>query len=165
MTSTPPTNHAEEMEAIRQLKARYFRFLDTKDWEGFRSVFVEEPALGPIENGFPDYLLALRPPEARAQVTEGSTGLDAFVERNRQFIGPLLTTHHGHQPEIELTGETEATGIWPMEDVLVWKKEGYRLRGTGHYRETYTKVAGQWKIASLKLSRLHVYVEKIEPLV
>lgn len=89
MTSAPPTNHAEEMEAIKQLKARYFRFLDTKDWEGFGSVFVEEPALGPIENGFPDYLLALRPPEARAHITEGSTGLDAFVERNRQFIGPL----------------------------------------------------------------------------
>lgn len=52
-----------------------------------------------------------------------------------------------------------------MEDVLVWKREGYRLRGTGHYRETYTKVAGQWKIASLRLSRLYVHVEKIEPLV
>ena len=164
MTETVRPTRTDEIEAIRQLKARYFRCLDTKDWDGFRSVFVEEPALGPIENGFPDYLLALRPPEARNQVADGNTGIDAFVERNRRFIGPLITTHHGHQPEIEVTGDGEATGIWPMEDVLVWKKEGYRLRGTGHYWETYRKVDGEWRIAALKLTRLHVYVEKIQPL-
>ncbi|WP_166875217.1 hypothetical protein [Salinibacterium sp. ZJ450] len=42
--------------------------------------------------------------------------------------------------------------------------KGYRLRGTGHYWETYRQVNGAWKIASLKLTRLYVYVEKIEPL-
>ena len=34
------------MEAIRQLKARYFRCLDTKDWDGFAQVWEEE-----IEHG------------------------------------------------------------------------------------------------------------------
>jgi len=152
----------EDIESIKRLKARYFRTLDTKDWDGFRSLFTEDSQIGPIDNGFPDHLLALRPPEARAPTGSG-TGLDAFVERIRLFIGPLITTHHGHAPEIELTGPAAATGIWPMEDVLVWKKEGYRLRGTGHYWETYRKVDGDWKIASIKLTRLYVYVERIEP--
>ncbi len=162
MTDTELRTRTEEIEAIKQLKARYFRALDTKDWDAFRDVFVDDPQIGPIENGFPDYLLALRPPEARGTVT-AETGFDAFIERNRRFIGPLITTHHGHQPEIELDGD-EATGIWAMEDVLVWKKEGYRLRGTGHYWETYRKVDDEWRIASLRLTRLYVYVEKIEPL-
>ena len=48
-----------DIEAIKQLKARYFRLMDTKDWAGFRAVFtdfsvhivrygdaVDRPALG-----------------------------------------------------------------------------------------------------------------------
>ncbi|MDT5245538.1 MAG: hypothetical protein QOD36_2914, partial [Mycobacterium sp.] len=29
-----------EIEAIKQLKARYCRFLDTKDWQAWRGVFA-----------------------------------------------------------------------------------------------------------------------------
>lgn len=162
MTHTDVPTNAEELEAIRQLKARYFRALDTKDWDGFKAVFTEDAAIGPIDNGFTPELLALRSPDARQPIP--LSGLDAFVERVAINIGPLISTHHGHQPEIELTGEDEATGIWAMEDVLVWPADGYRLRGTGHYWETYRKVDGEWKIASMKLTRLYVFVEKIDPL-
>ena len=34
-----------DMEEIRQLKACYFRFLDTKDWEGFESLFSADAML------------------------------------------------------------------------------------------------------------------------
>ena len=30
------------------------------------------------------------------------------------------------------------------------------MRGFGHYRETYRKVDGQWRIATLDLTRLRV---------
>jgi SnoaL-like domain len=162
MTDTAIRTKADELEAIRKLKARYFRTLDTKDWAGFRDVFTEDAAIGPVDSGMPDYVLELRSDEDRKPVT--STGIDAFVERVATNIGPLISTHHGHQPEIELTGDDEASGIWAMEDVLVWPEHGYRLRGTGHYTETYRRVDGEWKIASMKLTRLYVYTEKIEPL-
>ncbi|MDR5699125.1 nuclear transport factor 2 family protein [Agromyces aerolatus] len=161
MTDTAISTETE-IESIRQLKARYFRTLDTKDWDGFKAVFTEDAAIGPVDNGFTEELIALRSAESRAPVT--ASGIDAFVERVATNIGPLISTHHGHQPEIELTSEDEATGIWAMEDVLVWPADGYRLRGTGHYWETYRKVDGEWKIASLKLTRLYVYVERIDPL-
>jgi hypothetical protein len=161
MTATDVHTDVVELEAIRQLKARYFRALDTKDWDAFKAVFTEDAAIGPLDNGFTPELLALRSPDARQALA--TSGLDAFVERVSLNIGPLITTHHGHQPEIELTGDDEATGIWPMEDVLVWPKDGYRLRGTGHYWETYRRVEGEWKIASMKLTRLYVFVEKIDP--
>ena len=36
------TEAADELEAIRQLKARYCRFLDTKDVESWRGVFAAD---------------------------------------------------------------------------------------------------------------------------
>ena len=30
------------MEEIKQLKARYFRFVDTKDWEALSTIFCED---------------------------------------------------------------------------------------------------------------------------
>jgi hypothetical protein len=150
----------EDIEAIRQLKARYFRALDTKDWAGFKEVFTEDAAIGPIDNGMTPELLALRAADQQKPVT--STGLDAFVERVATNIGPLITTHHGHQAEIQITADGEASGVWPMEDILVWPNEGKRLRGTGHYWETYRKIDGQWKIASMKLTRLYVYTDSVD---
>lgn len=161
VTDTAVFTKAEEIEAIRQLKARYFRALDTKDWEGFKTVFTEDAAIGPVDNGFTPELIALRSPSQRDAVA--ASGLDAFVQRVATNIGPLVSTHHGHQPEIELSDDGEATGIWAMEDVLVWPTDGYRLRGTGHYWETYRKIDGEWKIASMKLTRLYVFVERIDP--
>ena len=43
---------ADELEALRQLKARYCRILDTKDVESWRGVFTtdvanQDPALDP----------------------------------------------------------------------------------------------------------------------
>ena len=31
-----------EIEAIKQLKARYFRFLDTKQWDAWKEIFTED---------------------------------------------------------------------------------------------------------------------------
>src|SRR5271163_4832520 len=37
------TEHANEaIEAIKQLKARYCRYLDTKDWAAWRSIFTDD---------------------------------------------------------------------------------------------------------------------------
>lgn len=157
---TESVTRLEDVEAIRQVKAKYFRSLDTKDWEGFKSVFAEDAEIGPIDSGMTQELLDLRTEDQRAPVT--SSGLDAFVERVARNIGPLVTTHHGHTSEVEVTSDTEAKAIWPMEDLLFWPNDGYRLRGTGHYWETYRKVDGDWKISSMKLTRLYISVEKVD---
>lgn len=146
------------LEEIRRLKARYFRALDTQDWEAFRAVFTDDARIGPIESGYPDVLLAPRP-AARAPIE--SAEIDAFIQRVAANSVGRVTVHHGHQPEIELTGENDATGIWAMEDVLVWPEDGHRLRGAGHYWETYRYVDGEWRISSMRLTRLYSYVDQI----
>ena len=128
----------DEIEAIKQLKARYFRTMDTKDWDAMRRVFTADVVMDSTGSG-------------------GSviTGADACVDFLIQAIGDVITVHHGHMPEIELTSATTANGIWAMEDMLRWP-DGRDLHGYGHYTETYQKIDGDWRIKTLKLSRLRM---------
>jgi SnoaL-like domain len=127
-----------DIEAIRQLKARYFRTMDTKDWDGMRQVFTDGVVMDTSEAG-------------------GSliTGADEFMAFLSETLAEVVTVHHGHMPEIDVTGPTTATGIWALQDLLIWPN-GLRLLGFGHYHETYEKVGGDWRIASSKLTRLHM---------
>jgi hypothetical protein len=142
---------ADELEEIRQLKARYFRFLDTKDWDGLRSVLA-------------DNVVAIVDTAVSTNGADGMsgpkvTGADEFVRAVRDAVAPCVTVHHGHMPEITLTSETTATGIWAMEDVVTFP-EGHTLYGAGHYHETYAKADGTWRIASLHLTRTRQVIRK-----
>ena len=81
-----------------------------------------------------------------------------MVESNRKILAEAPTVHHGHMPEIELTGPGTASGIWAMLDVV---KLGAGFVGYGHYHEEYRKVEGDWRISRLRLTRLHI--EGAEP--
>ncbi|RAY12977.1 DUF4440 domain-containing protein [Actinomadura craniellae] len=128
----------DDIEAIKQLKARYFRTMDTKDWAGMRQVFTDDVVIDTVDSG--------------GSVIEGA---DAFMAFLRQTLADQTTVHHGHMPEIELTSATTATGIWAMEDLIQWA-DGGELRGYGHYHETYRKIDGTWRIASSKLTRVRL---------
>jgi hypothetical protein len=55
---------------------------------------------------------------------------------------------------MELTGISKAfPGVWALQDTLVWPT-GMRLDGYGHYHETYEKLDGEWRIKTMKLTRL-----------
>ena len=127
----------DDIEAIKQLKARYFRTMDSKDWEGMRRVFTDHVRIDTSQAG--------------GNVV---TGADEFIEFLRNTLTGSVTVHHGHMPEIELTSDTTATGIWALQDTIVWPN-GTRLEGYGHYHETYQRVDGQWLIESSTLTRLH----------
>ncbi len=128
---------ADEIEAIRRLKARYFRLMDTKDWAGMREVFTDDVVIDTAEAG--------------GQVARGADEFMAFLG---EALGDAVTVHQGHMPEIDLTSETTATGIWALNDIIIWSS-GMRLDGYGHYHETYEKSDGEWRIKSSKLTRLH----------
>jgi len=135
----------EAIEAIKQLKARYFRTLDTKDWVGFRGVLTDDVEIDTTEDAG----------------GEPSVGADVFIPRLLEAIGEATTVHHGHMPEIELTSPTTAQGIWAMEDMIRWPSGAPigAMHGWGHYFETYRKQPEGWRIATLKLTRLRVDFE------
>ena len=127
-----------EIELIKQLKARYCRYLDTKDWSAWRDIFTDDFVSDTAEAG--------------GQVIVGA---DEFVAYIRKTLGKPTqpTVHQVHAPEIELLSATIAQGVWALEDV-VRLAPGVNLKGYGHYHETYEKIDGKWYIKTSKLTRL-----------
>jgi hypothetical protein len=126
------------IESIKQLKARYCRYLDAKDWAAWRSIFTDDFVSDTAEAG-----------------GKLITGADDFVAFTRNNIGrrSQATAHQVHAPEIEFTSATTARGVWALQDVVRFGP-GVTLVGYGHYHETYENIAGKWLIKSSKLTRL-----------
>jgi uncharacterized protein (TIGR02246 family) len=134
-----PTDR-DDLEEIRQLKARYFRLMDEKDWGALADVFTDDVEMD--------------------MTGEGSgviRGREAYMPFIREVLDGVTTVHHGHMPEITITSPTTATGIWAMEDMLWWPAGGpmTHMHGYGHYHETYERTSDGWRIKTLRLTRLH----------
>lgn len=140
------TTFTDAYLAISAVKARYCRLLDTKDWSGFAGLLTEDFEL---------------------DVSEGTSvpvihGRDAAVTQIRSSMASARTAHQVHSPEITLDGANRAQVIWAMQDRVVWGEEQAArigrsgLTGYGHYHERYVRQDGEWKIAALRLTRLHI---------
>lgn len=134
------------LEDIRALKARYCRFLDTKDWEGFAELFTEDAVMDVRED-------TGNPP---------ITGIADILAQVRFAVIDAASSHQVHSGEIELDGANAAQAVWAMQDRVVWKPGKSPLAGIasitgyGQYHESYRREGGVWKIAALRLSRFHV---------
>jgi uncharacterized protein (TIGR02246 family) len=134
----------EAYVAISQVKARYCRTLDTKDWAGYADVFTEDLVMDMSQAG-------------GAMIS----GRDAAMRMVRGAVEAAYTAHQVHSPEIKLDGDT-ADVVWAMQDRVVWGAERARQlgyaghTGYGHYHEKYVRKDGRWRIASQRLTRLHM---------
>jgi hypothetical protein len=140
------------IEAIRQVKAAYFRCMDTKDWQGLSQLFTAE-ALFDVRGA-----LEMPKPESEYAKEPVVTGCAAIVDYIRTGLTPLVSVHHGHLGEVEILSATTARATWPMTDRL-YAPEGAPFRvftGHGYYYETYARERDAWRIATLKLRRLYV---------
>ena len=128
----------DDIEAIKQLKARYCRTMDTKDWTAMREVFADHVEMDTTASG--------------GGVINGADEFMAFLT---DALDGVVTVHHCHTPEIDVTSPTAATAVWAMEDMLRWP-DGSELHGYGHYHETYEKVGDRWCISRSELTRLRM---------
>lgn len=133
----------EAIEAIRGLKARYFRLMDTKQWDDLRSVFTAD--------------LKIVTPDGRVWLEGG----DAYAASLEFGLQDAVSFHQGLTGEIEIIDSENATAIWAMQDVIEWTdrhpREGWKsIVGRGHYHETYRQEGGEWRIAALTLTRLRL---------
>jgi hypothetical protein len=131
-----------DVEEIKRLKARYFRLMDAKSWEEWGEVFAKDAVM--------------EVPEAKLV----SRGRAEIVEKVSRALVGTKTVHHGHMPEIELTGDGTARGIWAMFDYVEWPASEGRarsgLKGYGHYHEEYVHEDGAWRIARTRLVRIRI---------
>ena len=135
-----------EKEAIRELKARYFRGLDTKDWDLFASTMTED-----VKGRYSDGQLSF----------DGRETLVQFMVENLSDA-TTVTMHHGHHPEIAMSedGKT-ATGVWYLQDMVIDLVGKTRLYGAAIYKDEYRKEGDEWKISYTGYSRTFEFVEPL----
>ena len=121
----------EDIDAIRQLKARYLRACDLKKVDEIRDTFLPAPIRIAYQN-FPIF-----------------TDRDEFLKVYQQMACQegVYDIHHATNGEIELTGADEATGKWSLNfrTILLANRSVTRL--AVEYEDIYRKRDGRWFIA------------------
>jgi hypothetical protein len=126
------------IEEIKRLKARYFRTMDTNDWDEFAQLWARDAVAG--------------------QGDSAVRGRDAIVEFIRHHAERARCVHHGHMPEIEVHADGTANGVFAMSDYYE-ERSGQPPKGFlgyGHYHDTFVVEDGAWRIATMVLRRLRI---------
>ena len=124
------------LENLRQLKYRYLRALDLKEWDEFADTLM---------------------PDATAHYGDRASfsGRDAIVEFMRQSVGPgIITVHHCHHPELQVDGD-RATGRWALQDTVIITDHRTVLRGAAFYEDQYVRDGDVWRIQHTGYERLY----------
>ena len=126
-----------DKECIRELKHRYWRLNDLKLMDAIGDCFTEDAVA--------DYA-----PDVKLE------GRQAIVDFLRRTIGreELFSVHQGFNPEIEITGENRARGLWRFYNYLHFASSGTTMRIWGIYEDLYAKVDGAWRIKSTAVTYL-----------
>ncbi|MCJ7808018.1 MAG: nuclear transport factor 2 family protein [Dehalococcoidia bacterium] len=127
----------EDTEAIKKLKAKYFRCVDKKLWDEMEEVWVEDAVA--------DYGMGI-------ELLQGIKAIMEFLKKN---LGgdSMISVHQGHNPEIEITSDTTARGVWVLNDRLIIQTIA-TLNGWRYYEDEYVKVNGEWKKKSTKITNI-----------
>jgi ketosteroid isomerase-like protein len=134
-----------ELEELRQLKYRYLRTLDLKEWDDFADTLTEDVTA--------DYGERL-----------SFTGRDAVVAFMRQSLGTgsIITVHQCHHPEISVDGDV-ATGRWYLEDKVIITEQRMLLTGAAFYDDRYRKCDdGAWRIARTGYIRSYEAMQSLD---
>ena len=143
------------IEALRQVKARYFRGVDTCDGDLVRSVLAEDCVL--------DYMGCCTDPATGKDYLPAMNvilwGRDSWISDGMARLG-IVSVHQGHNFEVDFLNDTTAKGIWSMTDRLYQPPGGdfSLMTGYGHYHETYEKVGASWQIKTTYITRKRVEV-------
>jgi hypothetical protein len=121
----------EDINAIKELKARYLRACDRKQPDTMRDCFVEKGARIEAE-GFPSF-----------DDREGWVAVftDLAVKNPN-----IMDMHHGQNPQITLTGPDSASALWDLNFCQVNVKERTIVNMAGEYRDEYVREGGRWLI-------------------
>ena len=127
----------EDIEAIKKLKAKYFRCVDKKLWEEMETVLTEDAVA--------DYGMGI-------ELLQGRKAIMEFLKKN---LAPdsMISVHQGHNPEIEITSDTTARGVWVLNDRLIIQTIA-TLNGWRYYEDEYVKLNGEWKKKSTKITNI-----------
>lgn len=129
----------EDIEAIKQLKARYCYLCDAglDDPRNRDELVAHFTATATVDFGMG--------PASKFAGTEGLTVFFGQVVPQ----GVSFCMHMVHNPIIEVSGD-RATGTWYYEAPTTDASTGTAQWMAGTYEEEYVRDGGQWKFASIK---------------
>ncbi|PTR12555.1 MULTISPECIES: nuclear transport factor 2 family protein [unclassified Novosphingobium] len=149
-----PLERLIAIEEIRGVKARYFRCVDTRDWDGLAQIFTEDITLdrtygSSVHDPWTGEWTPPLPPEPLLV-----QGREAVVAMVRRAVEMLRTVHQGYMPEFNFEDDNNARVIWAMTDELRDREGRLIVSGRGHYFDLYRRTAEGWRLAEFQLTRL-----------
>lgn len=130
-------------DQVRQAKARYCRYLDTRQWDAFTALFVPSPDIRIVD--------------ADGGLVVAFASREDFTASARDYLAGARSIHQVHNEELTLVADGEIGAIWSMEDYIVFPEQAAgrpsRHHGYGHYHETWLRGADGWRLARLELRR------------
>jgi len=139
------------IEDIRRLKTRYWNGFDFKDPVLLRSAFADEVLI--------DYRVKIDDPKTSPAYF---TDPDICVRDMLSVLEGYVSAHQGHSVEIDFLSDTQATGVWSLEDRFWYEGGGSpklpfrRYHGWGHYHDRYIRTSAGWRIAGSAVRYLRV---------
>jgi len=131
-------------DQVRAAKARYCRYVDTKQWDAFGQLFTADPDI--------------RIYDTANQLMVTFDRRDMFVAACADYLTGAQSIHQVHNEELTQVSETEVHAIWSMEDYILFPAADAdprpaRHHGYGHYHETWVFSESAWRLASMTLHR------------
>lgn len=121
----------EDVEAIKQLKHRYFFSCDQKRPAEVRTCFVDGPMT--IDYG-------------RIGQFDSADAMVAVFEQ-LACVDHMVEMHHAQNPQIELVDDDRATGTWGLYYFLIDTERQICTQLAGFYEDEYRREPDGWKIA------------------
>jgi len=129
-----------DIEAVKQVKYRYLRALDTKRWDDFADALADD-VVG-------DY-------GSSVGEEHHFTNRVDLVNYMRKSLGPaVITEHRVTHPEITVSGD-EASGTWYLQDRVIVADVNFMLIGAAFYHDTYRRTDDGWKISATGYERTY----------
>lgn len=142
MTLEERITRLEDIEAIRNLQARYQRCLDTRDFDTMKECFADD-VVSSYGNGSMAY-----------------NGRDAVIGFLREAMTlQMPSSHLIHGGEIDVKDVSHASAKWYLEDYLLHRRYKVKLHGAAIYDVDYVKEDGAWRIISIGYKRCYEYIE------
>lgn len=135
----------EDINAIKELKARYLRACDLQRPDDVRDCLTPNKAVIAYE-GFPPF-----------------NDRDSFVDvfRTMGCVPGVYDIHHGANPVIELTGPDQATGKWSLFFQNINLAHRTVMQMGVEYDDQYIRHDGRWWIASTSTKRTSCILQNI----
>ena len=140
---------ADAIEAIKRVKYRYLRALDTTHWDDFEDTLTED-IIG-------DYGSSLGKEHHFTNRTD-------LVEYMRTSMpAGVITEHRVTHPEITVDGD-QAEATWYLQDRVIVPEYNFMLFGAGFYHDRYRKTPDGWKICATGYDRTYDVSQSVEGL-